>query len=90
MPHPANIQALAELLFRVEHMDLGLAPPFELLPTPRQELYRRRARFLSSRGVMVAGAVAADLRRALAASGDDESDDDLRLRLERVARGEEG
>jgi hypothetical protein len=89
MAHPDNVQALAELLFRVEHMDLGMGPPFELLPQVRQDVYRRRARFLSSRGVLVASAVAGDVRRALGEAGDDESDEQLRSRLESIGRGGE-
>jgi hypothetical protein len=88
MPHEDNLQALAELLFRVEHMDLGMAPPFELLPQSRQDVFRRRARFLSSRGVVVAGAVAADLRRALALPDEPDADERVRARIEGVARGE--
>ncbi len=88
IPHQGNVEALAELLFRVEHVDLGIAPPFELLPGVRQDLYRRRARFLSTRGVVVPGAVAAELRDALGALAEDVTEEQIRAMLESIARGE--
>jgi hypothetical protein len=88
MAHADNVHALAELLFRVEHTDLGIVPPFERLPASRQEVFRRRALFLSNRGVVVANAVASDLHRALGLP--DESADRLRERIEQVARGNDG
>jgi len=91
-PHARNVEALAELLFRVEHHELGIVPAFERLPQARQELFRRRAQFLSMRGVVVPAAVAADVHRALGPSGggaDAEADAErLREALERVARGD--
>ncbi|HEV2131474.1 MAG TPA: hypothetical protein VGR27_10250 [Longimicrobiaceae bacterium] len=88
MPHARNVEALAELLFRVEHMDLGIAPPFELLPKARQELYRRRATFLSNRGVLVPSAVAADVQQALDLPGESGAEDRIRALLDEIGRGE--
>jgi len=88
MPHDRNVQALAELLFRVEHVDMGITPAFDLLGPARKELYRRRAAFLSNRGVAVAAAVAADLVRALELPDEPDADERLRERIEAVARGE--
>ena len=65
MPHPQNVEAPSELLFRAEHLELGLTPAFELLPASRKELYRRRAGFLSNGSVLVPSAVATDLKRAV-------------------------
>jgi hypothetical protein len=87
-PHARNVEALAELLFRVEHHELGVAPAFERLPQARQDLFRRRARFLSTRGVVVPAAVAADVHRALGLEDDEAGAERIRETLERVARGD--
>ena len=86
MPHPQNVEALSELLFRAEHLELGLTPAFELLPESRKELYRRRATFLSNRGVLVPSAVATELERAVEQSGAP-GQDRIETVLERIARG---
>ncbi len=90
MPHARNVEALAELLFRAEHWEMGIAPPFDLLPQARQQVYRRRATFLSNRGVLVPGAVAADIQQALDLPAEPGTEDRIRAVLESIARGEVG
>jgi hypothetical protein len=85
MPHSDNVDALAELLYRAEHHELGVAPPFDRLTTVRREEYRRKATFLSSRGVVVPAAVAAALADALE-DGRTADAEALREKLERIAR----
>ena len=53
MSDDRNVEALAELLDRAEHWELGVVPPFERLTGPRREEYRRKADFLTKRGVRV-------------------------------------
>ena len=56
MPDEPNVDALAELLYRAEHWELGVVPPFERLTELRRKQYRRKAEFLTHRGVRVTGA----------------------------------
>ena len=86
MPHARNVEALAQLLYRAEHWELGITPPFERLPEHRREDYRRKAEFLSSRGVVVPSAVAGELQTALAEAPDRGSAPQLQETLERIAR----
>ncbi len=56
MAEESNVDALAALLYRAEHWELGVVPPFERLSEPRRQEYRRKAEFLWRRGVRVTGA----------------------------------
>ena len=85
MPHARNVETLAELLYRAEHWDLGVAPAFERLPGHRQDAYRRKAQFLSARGVVVPGAIAVDLEGALSEPATRYAAQ-LQETLERIAR----
>lgn len=53
MPDDSNVDTLAELLYRAEHWELGVVPPFERLTDLRRQEYRRKALFLTNRGVRV-------------------------------------
>ena len=88
MPHPRNVEALAELLYRAEHWDLSVAPPFDRLTRARQDEYRRKAQFLSSRGVVVPSAVAAELEAALAGQAERGPATPVHETLEGIARAE--
>jgi len=55
MPEEPNVDELAELLYRAEHWELGVVPPFERLTELRRQEYRRKAVFLAHRGVRVTG-----------------------------------
>lgn len=90
MAHARNVEALAALLYRAEHWELGMAPAFERLPQLRREEFRRRAQFLSARGVVVPSAVAAELQAALAAQADRASAAEIQETLERIARTDAG
>ncbi|HXE58991.1 MAG TPA: hypothetical protein VNK43_13405 [Gemmatimonadales bacterium] len=86
-PHPGNVEALAHLLYRAEHWEIGVVPPFERLPAVRQDEFRRKARFLSARGVLVAAAVAEEVRRLLPRLAEAADTEAIRTLLEDLARG---